>query len=146
MEYTVTFLFDDSLDNVLMLKKNRGPYAGTLNGVGGKVEHDEKAIHRSASREIAEETGILIPATELRFLMVTTFATGVTLHVYTGIIRWDAPKQLESEEILWIPTKDIIQTPVEDPTLAGDGNIPYFVNVAYKTLTGVNTPSIKGHT
>lgn len=56
--YVLGFMYDESRDLVLLMKKERPAWqAGYLNGVGGKQE--EKEIPREAMRrEFLEETGI----------------------------------------------------------------------------------------
>ena len=96
---TVTFLFSPDKDEVLLLLKNRGPYTGAWNGVGGKVEDGEHSYIRSAVREVEEETGVKLIASDLQYLLSCNFMTGTALHVFTGIVDKDAPRQCESEQI-----------------------------------------------
>lgn len=44
-------------DNILLIKKSRGPYKGKLDLPGGKLEHGENLLDGLA-REIKEETGL----------------------------------------------------------------------------------------
>lgn len=56
----VGFLFDDTGDNVLLIRKNRPDWmAGRLNGIGGKVESGESP-ESAMYREFWEETGVTI--------------------------------------------------------------------------------------
>lgn len=57
-EYVVGFMFDDSGERVVLIRKNRPEWqAGKANGVGGKVEENE--LHTAAMvREFFEETGV----------------------------------------------------------------------------------------
>lgn len=51
-------LFDEPLQNVLLIRKNRPQWqAGKMNGVGGKVEPGETP-QGAAPRELFEETGL----------------------------------------------------------------------------------------
>lgn len=45
-------------DNILLIKKSRGPYKGKLDLPGGKLEHGENLCDGLA-REINEETGLM---------------------------------------------------------------------------------------
>ncbi len=58
-EWVVGFLFDLDADKVVLIRKNRPEWqAGKLNGVGGKVEHDELPAD-AMGREFREETGVV---------------------------------------------------------------------------------------
>jgi len=60
----------------------------------------------------------------------------IELWVFCGIINEKDVRQMEDEQLVWIETKKLY---VEDNLdhLAGDGNIPYFVNIALKYLKGI---------
>ncbi|MFH0970043.1 MAG: NUDIX domain-containing protein [Candidatus Diapherotrites archaeon] len=59
--YTVGFVFDPGLENVLLIHKNRPDWQkGKLNGPGGKV-YDNESPFVGIAREIREETGLDIP-------------------------------------------------------------------------------------
>lgn len=63
--FTLGFVFDVSLNYVLLIKKNRGPSfnIGKWNGIGGKIELGESP-RGCVSREFHEEAGIYIPPEE----------------------------------------------------------------------------------
>lgn len=66
--YTLVFIFDRSLEHVVLIKKNRPDWmAGSLNGIGGKVEKGETAAD-CAIREVFEETGAVIDESNLEYL------------------------------------------------------------------------------
>lgn len=55
--YVAGFMFDETLEHVALIKKNRPTWqAGLLNGIGGHVEHGETTIE-AMTREFFEETG-----------------------------------------------------------------------------------------
>ena len=56
--YTVCYLFDPDLENVLLARKARTDFAGSLNGVGWTIEPHEDA-YEGALREIREETNLM---------------------------------------------------------------------------------------
>jgi 8-oxo-dGTP diphosphatase len=57
-EWVVGFLFDESSERVVLVRKNRPAWqAGLLNGVGGKVEAVESP-EAAMRREFAEEAGV----------------------------------------------------------------------------------------
>jgi len=61
--FTLGFIFDTTLDKVLLIKKNRGPknvnMLGKLNGVGGHLKDKEPPLS-GMQRECFEETGLKI--------------------------------------------------------------------------------------
>ncbi|MBI1957062.1 MAG: NUDIX domain-containing protein [Candidatus Niyogibacteria bacterium] len=57
-KYTVGFVFNQALDKVLLIHKNRPEWQkGKLNGVGGHIEPDEESADCMV-REVFEETGL----------------------------------------------------------------------------------------
>lgn len=84
MEYVIGFLFSTGLDRVVLIKKNRPSFlAGKLNGVGGKIEPDERPID-AMRREFFEETGFYV-ARWLKFNEVTVESDGGTMHCFLSI-------------------------------------------------------------
>lgn len=58
--FCLGFLFSRSLDQVLLIRKNRPAWqAGKLNGIGGKIEPNETPIE-AMRREFWEEAGLSI--------------------------------------------------------------------------------------
>lgn len=56
-EYVLGFMFDDTAERVLLIRKNRPSWqAGLLNGIGGHIEPGELPID-AMIREFREETG-----------------------------------------------------------------------------------------
>lgn len=59
-EYTLGFLFDNTLERVVLIEKTKPEWQkGKLNGVGGKVELGELP-HMTMIREFKEETGMYV--------------------------------------------------------------------------------------
>ncbi|HXI70278.1 MAG TPA: NUDIX domain-containing protein [Verrucomicrobiae bacterium] len=59
-KYVVGFLFDHILENVVLILKLRPEWQlGKWNGVGGKIEADEKPL-AAMRREFKEETGMFV--------------------------------------------------------------------------------------
>ncbi len=56
-KYTLAFLIRQ--DEVLLLNRNKSPWMGAWNGVGGKI-HDGETPKQCIIREIEEETGIKV--------------------------------------------------------------------------------------
>ena len=57
--YVVIMLFNRDYSKLLLIKRNKKPYKGCWNGIGGKIENDETPLE-AAKRECMEETGISI--------------------------------------------------------------------------------------
>ena len=58
--YVCGFLFDEATENIVLLKRNKPPsQAGLYNGLGGKVEPNERPID-TMQREFKEESGVYI--------------------------------------------------------------------------------------
>ncbi|MEK7570874.1 MAG: NUDIX domain-containing protein [Patescibacteria group bacterium] len=60
IQYVLGFVFDASLQQVLLIHKNRPDWQkGRVNGLGGKIEKDETPL-QAMSRELAEESNLLV--------------------------------------------------------------------------------------
>lgn len=65
IKYVLGFLFDQTFETVVLIKKKRAPdnakeMLSKYNGVGGKVEGNE-TFNQAMEREFREETGVKIP-------------------------------------------------------------------------------------
>src|SRR4030042_6702107 len=59
-KYVVGFLFDNTLENIVLIKKEKPEWQkGLLNGVGGKIEKDETPL-KAMVREFEEETSMKV--------------------------------------------------------------------------------------
>ncbi|EKG2416887.1 NUDIX domain-containing protein [Listeria monocytogenes] len=63
--YKYTLCFIQRADEILLLNRQKSPWMGSWNGVGGKIEQGE-ALLESIKREITEETGISSKDYEIR--------------------------------------------------------------------------------
>jgi len=64
-EYSIGFVFNDKMTQVLLIKKEHGPkcVVGRWNGIGGHIEYDETPKECQV-REFEEETGVHVPEKE----------------------------------------------------------------------------------
>ncbi len=134
-EYTVCILFDDvDLSRILMCLKDRTCFAGTFNGVGGKVEPGETALN-GARREIQEETGATLVTPLLHVTSVTLedhtgkpdAGPSCKLHIFTASVGHETVAQQpgETELLAWIPTETVFSHP-----RFFAGGMPGFVHAA----------------
>ena len=57
--YVLGFMFNEDLNIVALIKKNRPQWqAGLLNGIGGHLEDSDETIWHGQAREFFEETGV----------------------------------------------------------------------------------------
>lgn len=105
-EWVLTFLFDGSKQNVLLIKKERPEFQkGLLNGIGGSVEPYETYVD-AAVRELKEEANIDISGFDLT--KIGSFGDGRSWRVVMFKGRWDGEfSSLTDEQVVKIPVKDL---------------------------------------
>lgn len=143
-EYTVIFLFAQKGEVVLLTQKNKTAFIGKLNGIGGKIEAEEKPIE-NAIRKAKEEAGLTLSKKDLHHLASVRLPYDCKeerevyckLHFYCGLIRSSDAKQQyrkdgDTEQLIWMPTKTILNASINDERFAGDGDLIYMVNTAIK--------------
>lgn len=62
--YVLLLLFTKDYKKILLIKRNKKPYANLYNGIGGKIENNESVLDATI-RECLEETGIRISTPKL---------------------------------------------------------------------------------
>lgn len=103
---TLTYVFDG--DEVLLIRKKRGPGSGFVNAPGGKLEDGEEPVE-AARREVREEVGVQPreqeKVGELRFV----FGDDPFMHVhvfvadgYTG-----EPRESDEAEPVWMDVHEL---------------------------------------
>lgn len=133
MSYTLSFLKHE--DRLLLLNRNRPPYVGLWNGVGGKIEPGENLLD-SACREIAEETGVLLEREQVRFSGTLTWDVDGALgglYLFTAELDAElvhpAPRETEEGILAWKSLAWIL-----DPENQGvASNLPYMLPVLFQT-------------
>lgn len=111
IEYCLGFAFDESLQEVTLIEKQRPEWqAGKLNGVGGKVEPRENP-YLAMEREFEEETGVLHQNWK-KFGYLHGEDWGVFL--FTTILTEDEIYALESvtEEKIFVKTVDNLSSTI----------------------------------
>lgn len=106
IKYVVGFAIDGQ--NILLLKKNRGPefLIGKLNGVGGKVEPGE-SFQEAMEREFIEETSCPYNL-EWRYALELEYSNCIIQFFYsiTGLKSNNVTLIAEDEELFWFNVLD----------------------------------------
>lgn len=143
-QYSVILLFSENGSKILLQKKDRTDFKGMLNGVGGKVEDGEKPLD-GALRELMEET-TLKKDDLLSFQWIGRLTLPIQcdkvhadknpdLWFYAGIVKDGVEvkhNDNETEDVNWYPLDKNI--PITNKSLAGDGNLTYFIGIAKRLL------------
>ena len=138
-KYVVGFMFDESMSNVALIRKNKPAWqAGLLNGIGGKTENGETPA-AAMVREFKEEAGwISIRPWQHFCTMSGVNNDGGTFEIEFYYVI-GKPHQLtsqESEQIEVVPAADIAAG--KEKTI---GNLPWLVALALDFGKGVHPPS-----
>lgn len=82
ISYVVGFLFNDEMDQVILVKKKRPAWqAGLLNGVGGHIERGEQP-YAAMQREFQEEAGVDIRVDEWHLFQSERFTGKAVVHFF----------------------------------------------------------------
>lgn len=123
-KYNAIVVFDDSMGQILMCRRNKEPYKGKLNFVGGKIENDESS-ESAAYRELNEETGIKKDDIEITRLMDLTFhKTNCYVEYFVGKLNKSVVLEEEENQLIWI---DVSREFSDLSIFAGDGDIAYIM-------------------
>jgi 8-oxo-dGTP diphosphatase len=109
-EYVLGFVFDETFENVLLVKKNRPQWQkNRLNGIGGKIENFDNSAFHAMTREYREETGLIIFEDKWQFFC-KMFSDYFTVHCFVSQIDLSHMKTFNSvtdEEILMVKIADL---------------------------------------
>ncbi|HZJ87471.1 MAG TPA: NUDIX domain-containing protein [Erysipelothrix sp.] len=112
-------------DKVLMCHRQKDPYKGKYNFVGGKLENDESNLS-GAYRELYEETGISQKDVEIKPLFFTQyFEDALELQVYYGYLKDDVTLKEEIHPLLWVDMSEDFR----HDKFAGHGNIEHMISI-----------------
>lgn len=142
MTYSVVFLFDTDLQYVLLQQRIQKAFVGKWNGVGGKNRYGESDMN-CAVREVREEIGVDLDLLGVRRVMTLKLppeedASGYNeecvLNIFSAIIDYNAPRKMPGENapVKWHQVMKVLNEGVQSSFLAGKGDIPYAVNMAYQ--------------
>lgn len=120
----VILVYNKEEDKILMCKREKEPYKGKFNLVGGKVEQGEDELH-AAYRELQEETGITKEDIKLTNLMNFEYKMqDMELELYVGKLNKEKKLVEEINKLYWIDKKDNF---FDVEKYAGEGNIGHMM-------------------
>ena len=120
----VIIVYDKDERKILMCKREKEPYKGMFNLVGGKVEENENELH-AAYRELEEETGIT--AKDINLVNVMNFEykmSDIELELYAGKLNKDVEVVEEVNKLYWMDSKENF---FDLEKFAGEGNIGHML-------------------
>ena len=116
----VILVYNKEENKILMCKREKEPYKGKFNLVGGKVEQNEDELH-AAYRELQEETGITNNDIVLTNIMNFQYKiSDMELEVYAGKLNKDVKLIEEINKLYWMDKKENF---FDIDKFAGEGNI-----------------------
>lgn len=130
----VILVFNKEQDKILMCKREKEPYKGKYNLVGGKVEENEDELN-AAYRELQEETGITNNDIKLTHLMNFQYRmSDLELEVFVGFLNKEVVLIEEVNKLYWIDKNENF---FDFDKFAGGGNIGHMLQQAefYKDKT-----------
>lgn len=120
----VILVYNKEENKILMCKREKEPYKGKLNLVGGKVEQNENELH-AAYRELQEETGITKSDIVLTHIMNFQYKmSNMELEVYAGKLNKDVQLKEEINKLYWIDKNENF---FDVDKYAGEGNIGHMI-------------------
>lgn len=120
----VVIVYNKEKDKLLMCKREKEPYKGKYNLVGGKVEPNENELS-AAYRELEEETGITKNDINLKHLMNFNYINdGFELEVFAGKLNKDVNLIEEVNKLYWMETNENF---FDTEKFAGNGNIGHML-------------------
>ena len=123
-ELNVILVYSNEENKILMCKREKEPYKGKLNLVGGKVEQNEDELH-AAYRELQEETGITKSDIVLTHIMNFQYQmSDMELEVYAGKLNKDVQLKEEINKLYWVDKNENF---FDVDKYAGEGNIGHML-------------------
>ena len=128
----VGFLFDDTGEFVLLIKKNRPEWMkGRMCGVGGSIEGEESPVEAMV-REFLEETGVAtnVSAWVAAPMLMTDHATDLSIFGARSSVALDQARAITDEPLCKVPVATLAPGPRHWPGLVIP-NIPFLVATAW---------------
>lgn len=122
--YNCIAVFDEDADRWLMCLREKDPYKGLLNLVGGKIEQGEESFD-AAYRELEEETTITRADIELKRLMDFSYPLDdCYVEVYVGRLNKPVKVCGSENKLIWT---DLRRDFFDMKHYAGEGNIGHML-------------------
>ena len=123
-KFNLIVVFNEDLTKTLFCIREKEPYKGLYNFVGGKVERNE-SNDDAAYRELYEETGISTKDIKLdHFMDLNYFKYENNLQVYYGILKHEVTLVEEKNKLEWVTINDEL---LNNSKFAGNYNIPHII-------------------
>ena len=123
-KYNVILVYNENKDKILMCRREKEPYKGKYNLVGGKIEDGEKELD-AAYRELKEETGIDKNNIDLKHIMNFNYKlSDIELEFFAGKLNKDVDVIEEVNKLYWIDAKENF---FDLEKFAGEGNIGHML-------------------
>lgn len=120
----VIVVYNNLENKILMCKREKEPYKGLYNLVGGKIEEGEESLD-AAYRELEEETGIKKADIKLTSLMNFEYKiSDMELQVFAGKLNKEVNLVEEVNKLYWL---DASENFYDINKFAGEGNIGHMV-------------------
>ncbi len=120
----VIIVYNKEDSKILMCKREKEPYKGKFNLVGGKVEPNEQELN-AAYRELQEETGITNSDITLTHLMNFQYKLlDMELEVYVGKLNKNVNLVEEVNKLYWMDKNENF---FDINKFAGEGNIGHML-------------------
>lgn len=120
----VIVVYNKEENKILMCKREKEPYKGKFNLVGGKVEKNENELI-AAYRELQEETGIMSSDITLTHIMNFQYELlDMELEVYAGKLNKDVNVVEEVNKLYWMNKTENF---FDISKFAGEGNIGHML-------------------
>ena len=141
--FNIVMLLDAAGEHVLMCRRQKPPYQGLLNLVGGKLEVGEEPLH-AAYRELREETGATIADVQLHHLVTFVYPGGCAgfdaseLQAYVGRLRREMEVVEEANPLCWV---SLDANFFDMDRFSGEGNIGHILETARRYSAAWLQPS-----
>lgn len=123
-KFNLIVVFNEDLTETLFCIREKEPYKGLYNFVGGKVERNE-SNDDAAYRELYEETGISTKDIKLdHFMDLNYFKYENNLQVYYGILKHEVTLVEEKNKLEWVTINEEL---LDNSKFAGNYNIPHII-------------------
>lgn len=123
-KFNLIVVFNEDLTKTLFCIREKEPYKGLYNFVGGKVEKNE-SNDDAAYRELYEETGISTKDIKLdHFMDLNYFKYENNLQVYYGILKHEVTLVEEKNKLEWVTINEEL---LDNSKFAGNYNIPHII-------------------